>query len=121
MAGYLSVPDSGEGPGVVVLMEIFGVGSYIKRATERLAELGYVALAPDLYRRIAPGLELEHDDDGLKRAFESVQRLDLTGAVADSVAALQSLRSMREVGGRKVGGSRLLPRQGRSPSSGRGQ
>ena len=37
MGGYLSVPESGEGPGVVVLMEIFGVGSYVKRATERLA------------------------------------------------------------------------------------
>ena len=103
MGGYLSVPESGEGPGVVVLMEIFGVGSYIKRATERLAELGYVALAPDLYRRIAPGLELDHDEDGLKRAFESVQRLDVPGAVEDSIAALHSLRAMPEVGGRKVG------------------
>ena len=46
---------------MLVLMEIFGVGSYIRRATKRLAELGYVALAPDLYRRIAPGLELGHD------------------------------------------------------------
>jgi len=46
---------------VLVLMEIFGVGSYIRRATKRLAELGYVALAPDLYRWIAPGLELGHD------------------------------------------------------------
>ncbi len=102
MGGYLSVPESGEGPGVVVLMEIFGVGSYIKRATERLAELGYVALAPDLYRRIAPGLELDHDQDGLTVALESVQRLDFPGAVEDSIAATHSLRAMPEVGGRKV-------------------
>jgi carboxymethylenebutenolidase len=58
--GHLSLPASGEGSGVLVLMEIYGVGSYVKRATERLAELGYVALAPDLYRRIEPGLEIEH-------------------------------------------------------------
>ena len=94
MGGYLSLPESGEGPGVLVLMEIFGVGSYIKRATERVAELGYVALAPDLYRRFAPGLELEHDEDGLKQALESVQRLDIPGAVEDSVTALQSMRAL---------------------------
>jgi carboxymethylenebutenolidase len=103
MGGYLALPESGEGPGIVVLMEIFGVGSYIRRAAERLAELGYVALAPDLYRRIAPGLELQHDQDGLKQAFEASQRLDQQGAVEDSVAALKALRGRPEVGGRSVG------------------
>lgn len=103
MGGHLSLPESGEGPGVVVLMEIFGVGSYIRRATERLAELGYVALAPDLYRRIAPGLELGHDQDDLREAMEAVQRLDQQGAVEDSVAALEALRERPEVGGRPVG------------------
>jgi carboxymethylenebutenolidase len=103
MGAYLTLPDALEGPGLVVLMEIFGVGSYIKRATERLAELGYVAMAPDLYRRIAPGLELDHDEDGLKRALETVQRLDQLGAVEDSVAALAALRERPEVEGHEVG------------------
>ncbi|HLY48316.1 MAG TPA: dienelactone hydrolase family protein [Solirubrobacteraceae bacterium] len=103
MGGHLTLPESGEGPGVLVLMEIFGVGSYIRRATERLAELGYVALAPDLYRRIAPGLELGHDQDGLTRALETVSRLDQQGAVEDSLAALAALRERPEVGGRPVG------------------
>jgi carboxymethylenebutenolidase len=103
IGAHLSLPQSGDGPGVLVLMEIFGVGSYIKRATERLAELGYVALAPDLYRRIAPGLELDHDQEGLKRALETVQRLDRQGAVEDSLTALQALRERPEVGGRPVG------------------
>jgi carboxymethylenebutenolidase len=103
MGGHLALPESGEGPGIVVLMEIFGVGSYIRRATERLAELGYVALAPDLYRRIAPGLELGHDQNGLQQALEASQRLDPQGAVEDSVAALEALRQRPEVGGRPVG------------------
>ena len=67
MGAYVALPEAGHGPGLLVLMEIFGVGSYIRRAAERLAELGYVALAPDLYRRTDPGLELEHDPDGLER------------------------------------------------------
>jgi carboxymethylenebutenolidase len=100
MGGQLSVPESGSGPGLLVLMEIFGVGSYIKRATERLAKLGYVAFAPDLYRRIAPGLALEHDENGLKRAMESGQRLDHQGAVEDSITALRALRELAEVSGR---------------------
>jgi carboxymethylenebutenolidase len=103
MAAHVALPEAGEGPGVLVLMEIFGVGSYIKRATERLAELGYVAMAPDLYRRIAPGLELGHDADGLARALETVQRLDQQGAVEDSLAALGALRDRSEVAGHDVG------------------
>jgi carboxymethylenebutenolidase len=103
MGGHLTLPESAEGPGVLVLMEIFGVGPYIRRATERLAELGYVALAPDLYRRIAPGLELGHDQEGLAKAMEAVQRLDFEGAVEDTAAALTALRERPEVGGRPAG------------------
>jgi carboxymethylenebutenolidase len=99
MGAYVALPESGSGPGVLVLMEIFGVGTYIRRAAERLAELGYVALAPDLYRRVEPGLELDHDEDGMKAAFAAVAKLDQEGAVADSVTALEHLRGLPEVTG----------------------
>ena len=69
MGAYLALPESGSGPGMLVLMEIFGVGVYIREATDRLAGLGYVALAPDLYRRTRPGAEFAHDDAGLQAAF----------------------------------------------------
>jgi len=103
MGAHVSLPPAGAGPGVLVLMEIYGVGSYIKRATERLAALGYVALAPDLYRRIEPGLEIEHDEAGLQRALRTAQRLDPTGAEEDSVTALGALRELPQVEGRPVG------------------
>jgi carboxymethylenebutenolidase len=99
MGAYVVLPESGSGPGVLVLMEIFGVGPYIRRAAERLAELGYVAMAPDLYRRIEPGLELPHDEEGLGRAMETVQRLDGAGAVEDAAVALAALRELPEVSG----------------------
>ena len=99
MGGHLVLPESGTGPGVVVLMEIFGVGPYIRAACERLAGAGYVALAPDLYRRIEPGLELSHDEEGLNRAMETAQRLDTDGVVEDAVAALAALREVPEVRG----------------------
>ncbi len=100
MGAFVAVPASGHGPGVLVLMEIFGVGSYIRRAAERLAELGYVALAPDLYRRTDPGLEVGHAKEDMPRAFEAVGRLDLDGAVQDAIVALDHLRGLTEVQGR---------------------
>ncbi len=94
---HVVLPDAGSGPGIVVLQEIFGVGAYIKEAAERLAGLGYVALAPDLYWRIEPGIALAHDESGLGRAFEVSQRLDPESAVRDSVDALGRLRELPEV------------------------
>ena len=88
LEAHVVLPESGSGPGIVVLQEIFGVGGYIKGAAERLAGLGYVALAPDLYWRIEPGIALAHDEEGVRRAFETVQQLDVPLAVRDSVDAL---------------------------------
>ena len=97
MAAYVAVPESGSGPGMVVLQEIFGVGDYIKEATERLAGLGYVALAPDLYWRIKPGIALEHTEEGMGEAFQTAQQLDHNLAVGDSIDALNALRALPEV------------------------
>src|SRR5436305_6909005 len=97
MDAHLALPDSGSGPGIVVLQEIFGVGDYIKESVDRLAGLGYVALAPDLYWRIEPGIALGHDEAGLAKAFETVQKLDQGLAVRDSIDALRALRELPEV------------------------
>jgi carboxymethylenebutenolidase len=94
---HVVLPEAGSGPGVVVLQEIFGVGDYIKESAERLAGLGYVALAPDLYWRIEPGITLAHDEDGLGRAFGVSQKLDHELAVRDSIDALNALRGLPEV------------------------
>jgi carboxymethylenebutenolidase len=98
--GYLALPEAGSGPGMVVLQEIFGVNGYIRDAADRLAGLGYVALAPDLYWRIEPGVELDEREEGaLERAFGYMQRLDFAKAADDAVAALEHLRGLPEVRG----------------------
>jgi carboxymethylenebutenolidase len=99
MGAYLALPTSGEGPGMLVLMEIFGVGVYIREAADRLAGLGYVALAPDLYRRTHAGPEFAHDDAGLAQAGAAVGELDIPGAIEDSIVALEYLRGRPETGG----------------------
>ena len=47
--GYLAVPVSGSGPGVIVLQEWWGLVDHIKKGADRFAAEGFVALAPDLY------------------------------------------------------------------------
>ncbi|MFO0637029.1 MAG: dienelactone hydrolase family protein [Nannocystaceae bacterium] len=48
-AGYLSLPATGTGPGLLVLQEWWGLVDHIKRVADRFAQAGFVALAPDLY------------------------------------------------------------------------
>jgi carboxymethylenebutenolidase len=103
MDAFVVLPSAGRGPGLLVLMEIFGVGPYITRACERLAELGYVAMAPDLYRRMESGLVFEHDEEGVQQAMQAVQRLDGAGAVEDAAVALAALRGLPEVDGSTAG------------------
>jgi carboxymethylenebutenolidase len=97
MDAYVAIPESGRGPGMLVLMEIFGVGDYIREATERLAKLGYVALAPDLYRRIRPGAEFGEGEEALQEAFATSQQLDHEGATEDAIVALDALRARDDV------------------------
>ena len=47
-------PDSGSGPGLLLIQEIYGVSDYIRAVAEDLAGLGYVVAAPDLFWRIKP-------------------------------------------------------------------
>jgi carboxymethylenebutenolidase len=98
-AAHVTLPEGGRGPGVVVLHEIFGVNDYVRDTCRRLAGLGYVALAPDLFWRIAPGLTLDHDEEGLTKAMENVQRFDVPTAVLDAAAAVEHVRSLPEVEG----------------------
>ena len=110
--GYLSLPDSGSGPGMVVIQEIFGVTDYIKGVCARLNALGYVALAPDLYSRIdGESVIDERSENALPRAFGSMQKLDMAQAARDSASAVEHLRTVSEVSDRSRRHHRVLPRR----------
>jgi carboxymethylenebutenolidase len=102
--GYLSLPASGSGPGMVVVQEIFGVSGYIQDVCARLSDLGYVALAPDLYSRIdGESVIDERSADALPRAFASMQQLDMARAALDSADTVEHLRGVPEVTDRRAG------------------
>ena len=69
-AAYVSRPGKPNGHAVIVLQEIFGVTDAIRGVADRYAAEGYLALAPDLYWRIEPGVELSHSKADIERAFQ---------------------------------------------------
>lgn len=93
---HVWLPESGTGPGIVLIQEIFGVGPYIRDVAARLADAGYVVGAPDVFWRFAPGWSAGHDQAGLESAMAQVANLDPALAVGDCVGALEHLRTISD-------------------------
>jgi carboxymethylenebutenolidase len=96
---YLAKPTApGIYPGIVVLQEIFGVNEHIRDVTERIAKLGYVAIAPALFQRQAPGFETGYTPEdvelGRKYAWEQTTASQL---LSDIQAAINYLKTLPEV------------------------
>jgi carboxymethylenebutenolidase len=83
--GYLSVPPSGSGPGVIVVQEWWGLNPQIKGVADRLAGEGFVAFAPDLYRGELAG----HDE--MDKAGELMSKLPMDRAARDMSGAVDFL------------------------------
>ena len=86
IGGYLAVPAHGRGPGVVVLHEWWGLTEPFRRVCDRLAEEGFVALAPDLYHGKTTASVEE------ARALGAALDQDVERWRGDIAAALQCLR-----------------------------
>ena len=97
---YLSLPPSGSGPGLLVLQEIFGVNSHIRAVTDRWAAEGYVAIAPDLFWRVEPALELPYNNEGIEKGRAARQKLDLDLTLKDIASTLDALRARSECTGK---------------------
>jgi carboxymethylenebutenolidase len=103
MKGYLAAPRSGNGPGIVVLQEIFGVNSVMRGIADDLAAQGYFALVPDLFWRLEPGIELtDKSDSEWQQAFDLMNRFDVNTGVEDIQVSIDTLRAHPGVGA-KVG------------------
>jgi carboxymethylenebutenolidase len=98
--GYLALPKSGYGPGIVVLQEIFGVNKYIRSVADWYAARGFVALCPDLFWRQQPGVELTDKGADWEKALAFYQGVNEAKAVEDSAAAVDFLRAHTSCNGR---------------------
>lgn len=95
-SAYLAVPAAGHGPGLVLCQEIFGINDFMRRTAQALAEEGYVVLAPDLFWRQQPGIQLTDGPADMPRAFELYQRFDVELGVKDIASTLTALRALPE-------------------------
>lgn len=101
--GYLASPDSGRGPGIVVIQEIFGVNKVVRDIADGLAARGFFALAPDLFWRLQPGVQLTDQSDAeWQQAFGLMKRFNPDKGLEDIQASIDTLRAMPGVNG-KVG------------------
>lgn len=98
--GYLALPPAGKGPGIVLIQEIFGVNAHIRSVAEQYALDGYVVLAPDVFWRQQPRVELGYAGDDMEKAFSLMKAMDSDQAIDDLTSAVKALRGRPECHGK---------------------
>jgi carboxymethylenebutenolidase len=103
-SAYLAEPEgTDKAPGMIVIQEIFGINGNIRAICDDYAARGYVAIAPDLFWRQEPGVQLDSTTkEGWARAMEFFQGFSETKGVEDLIATLAWLRGQPRVSA-KVG------------------
>ncbi|HIK29059.1 MAG: dienelactone hydrolase family protein [Oscillatoriaceae bacterium SKW80] len=102
-SAYLAEPSSGAGAGVIVIQEIFGINAVMRKITDSYAEAGYVALAPDLFWRQQPGIQLsDSTEEEWNQALALYQGFDENKGIEDLIATLNTLKKLPTCTG-KVG------------------
>jgi carboxymethylenebutenolidase len=92
-SAYLALPEGESGPGMLVIQEIFGVNKVMRDICDAYAAKGYVAICPDLFWRIEPGIDItDQSDEEWKKAFELYQAFDVDKGVEDLKSTLAFLR-----------------------------
>ncbi len=87
MSAYVARPEGAARGAVVVVQEIFGINAHIRSIADKYAAEGYVAIAPALFDRITPGIELGYSPDDMKTAFSLYPKLDPAKSLLDIAAA----------------------------------
>ncbi len=101
-SAYLARPAGTPKAAVIVIQEIFGVNPGIRQKCDKLAAQGYLALAPDLFWRLEPRVELDPDvEPEFQRALDLMGQFDQDTGIRDIQAAINHLRDTQ--GTEKVG------------------
>jgi carboxymethylenebutenolidase len=97
---YLSLPPAGKGPGIVLFQEIFGVNRHIRAVADQYALDGFVVLAPDLFWREAPRVELGYEGADRERALQLMKGADPKLLAEDIKTSVAALRARPELAGK---------------------
>ena len=94
-SAYRADPVDAPKGAVVVLQEVFGVNPHIRKVADQFASKGYVAIAPSLFDRRRPGVELGYDDNSLTEGLELMRQFGTDKALSD----IQRQRRLADSGG----------------------
>jgi len=97
MKAFLAKPDKpGNYPGIIVFVEIFGVNQHIQEVTSRIAEEGYIAMAPNFYHRQAPDLNLGYTPEDIQIGRQYKTEVTHQDLLADAEASIRYLHNLPE-------------------------
>jgi carboxymethylenebutenolidase len=85
---YVARPAGEPLAGLVVIQEIFGVNAHMRSVTDGFANDGFLAVAPALFDRIQPGIELGYEPADMQKATSLFPKIDMDKSVLDVAAAL---------------------------------
>ncbi len=97
LGAYLAKPKDKPKGAIVVIQEIFGVNHHIKAVTDRFAAMGYAAVAPALFDRVKPGIELGYDSKSIEEGRALRPKITLEATLADTQAAIDYAKQFGKV------------------------
>lgn len=95
---YRADPAGTPRGGLVVLQEIFGVNPHIRRVADGFAAEGYLVIAPALFDRVKPGVELGYTQEGMSAGIGLMGQVDQEKALLDVAAAVKAAAAGGKVG-----------------------
>ena len=98
ISAWREAPEGRPRGAVVVNQEIFGVNHHIRSVAHRFAASGYLTIAPNLFDRLEPGLDIGYDEASRTKAFALMGKFDRVQAVKDIATAVEAARNVGKVG-----------------------
>jgi carboxymethylenebutenolidase len=89
LSAYRTEPAGKPKGALIVLMEIFGVNSHIRRITDEYAADGYLAIEPAMFDRVQPGLDIGYTQPDMETGIGIMKKVSLDDAMKDVAAAMK--------------------------------
>ena len=97
ISAYRADPAETPKGAVVIIQELFGVNPHIRKLADAFAAKGYVAIAPALFDRVEPGVELGYDESGLSDRIGLMQEVGTDGSLSAIQAAVDAVKDAGNV------------------------
>ena len=100
-SAFLAEPKDKPAGAVVLIQEIFGVNQVMRDIAAWVADLGFLAVCPDLFWRMEPNIDItDKSDEEWKKAFDLFNRFDQAKGIEDLKATLAAARALPGANGR---------------------